>query len=343
MYTVKEASLILGLSIPAIKKQIYNGKLKAEKTKGYRNKTTWLVSLPESQIQHLVLNWLEDMKQGNGYKKPFSPKTIASRRWYMSDFWKYSQRTPSLLWFTPSTLKEVFENLNQSNRCRFSTKEGILKAYRSFANWLIKKELGTKALLEGISELKPKRFTPPKRSKLKPHEMAVLLDTIEGYNSTAYHKERLKLLVLLISTTGLRIAEALSLELQDLDFENGCLKVIGKGQKPRITVLPKVLNQALQVWIQTHQKGESLLNDWSYSGALNALRRALKPTGLDIRFHGLRRTCATYWVEQGTPITMVSKLLGHSCIKTTQLYVEADALDAVRYVNALPQLHYDVS
>ncbi len=75
------------------------------------------------------------MKTGNGYAKPFSPKTIASRLWYMGDFWKYSQETPSLQSLHQGTLKKAMETLNAHSQCPFSTKEGILKAYRAFVSW----------------------------------------------------------------------------------------------------------------------------------------------------------------------------------------------------------------
>jgi integrase len=336
MYSIKEASLILGLSVPAVKKKIYSGKLKAHKVIGYNRRPTWVVELPDVHIYSLIDEWLDDMEAGRGFNRRFSSKTVVPRKWHMVALWKYSELKPCMTHFNKIAVERAFDKLNQSGLCRFSTKDGILKAYRSFATWLIAKDLKSNELLQGLEDLKPKRFTPPKRSKLKSHEMRLLLEAIDGYNSTAYHKERMMLLLCLISTTGLRISEALSLQVEDLDFENACLKVLGKRQKPRITVMPESLNQALTAWLGVHhQKGKSLFNGWTYNGALIALRRMLKSTQLDIGFHGLRRTCATYWVEQGTPITMVSKLLGHSCIKTTQLYVEADALDAVRYVNAL--------
>lgn len=335
MHTLKQASQTLGISISAVKKRIYTGKLNA-----YKHKMTWLVELPNvKNYQNIHQRWLKDMETGKGYPRPFSPKTIDSRKWYMGDFWKYSGITPALEAIHQGTLTKAINALSESSRCRYSTKEGILKAYKAFVAWLITQGYAQESLLVGLSKLKPKRHIPPKRSKLRPDQIHTLFQTLEDYPSTRYHKARLRLLLEVILYSGLRISEALNLHVEDIATQNAEIHVLGKGNKRRITILPPALATHIQTWLQTHhQAGQTLLNGWTYSGARTALRRLRSQSNLNVTFHSLRRTCATHWVEQNTPLTMVAKLLGHSDIKTTQIYVEADALDAIRFVAKLKQI-----
>ena len=340
MHTIKEASRLLGLSTAAIKKRIYTGKLNAQKVKTPQGKITWHIELPNlNTYQQLVQQWVEDMKTGKEYPKPFSPKTIASRLWYMGDLWKYSQEDPSLQALHQGTLKKALDALNTHDKCRFSTKEGILKAYRAFVSWLTLKGYAQEKHLAGLNNLKPKRFIPPRRIKLQAQQVHDLLQKLEHYPTTPYHKARLKLLLKLILLSGLRIAEALHLKLEDIRFDAQELHILGKGNKRRITVLPAPLAQHIQAWLRDyHKPSQTLFNNMTYNAARIALKRLSKHCQLEVTYHALRRTCATHWVNQGTPITMVAKLLGHSDIKTTQIYVEADALQAIQYVSQLKQL-----
>lgn len=335
MHTLKQASQTLGISISAVKKRIYTGKLNASK-----HKMAWLVELPTVEnYESIHQRWIKDMETGKGYTRPFSPKTIYSRNWYMGDFWKHSGITPALEAVNQDTLTKAINALSESSRCRYSTKEGILKAYKAFVVWLIKQGYAEESLLMGLSKLKPKRHIPPKRSKLRLDQVPTLFQALEAYRSTRYYKARLRLLLEIILYSGLRISEALNLRIEDIVAENAEIHVLGKGNKRRVTILPPALATHIQTWLQTHhQAGQTLLNGWTYSGARTALRRLRSQSNLSVTFHGLRRTCATYWVEQGTPLTMVAKLLGHSDIKTTQIYVEADAIDAIRFVSKLKQI-----
>lgn len=292
MHTIKEASRLLGLSTAAIKKRIYTGKLNAQKIKTPQGKITWHIELPNlNTYQQLVQQWVEDMKTGKEYPKPFSPKTIASRLWYMGDFWKYSQETPSLQSLHQGTLKKAMETLNTHSQCRFSTKEGILKAYRAFVSWLTLKGYAQEKHLEGLNNLKPKRFIPPRRIKLQAQAVHDLLNQLKRYPTTAYHKARLQLLLELILLSGLRIAEALSLKLEDIRFDAQEIHILGKGNKRRISVLPLPLAERLHQWIEMyHQPNQTLFNNMTYNAARITLKRLSQHSGIEVTFHALRRT-----------------------------------------------------
>ncbi len=335
MLTLKEASAVLGVSMPALKKQIYQGKHKAHKVKGYKDKDVWMLDLPaEHEVDALMHQWLDDLSTGKGYPKPYSAKTIRGYKGFIRSFWKHSEVVPSLKSFTVDTLKQALDNIG-ADGCHYSLKDNMRKAFICFAKWL--NAQGFNVSLGGIESLRPKRFTPAKRNKLKQDDVSQLLKALDEHCTLPFYKERMRLLLSLLLTSGLRISEALAIRLEHLNFEQGTISVLGKGNKPRITVLSESMKAIVLEWtLKFHATGQTLFNNLTYQGARIALRRLRKLVPFPLNFHDLRRTCATQWVQHNVPLTMVSVLLGHTSLKTTQLYVEADAHDAVRFVRALP-------
>jgi integrase len=335
MLTLKEASIVLRVSIPALKKQIYEGRRTASKVKGYKGKDVWMLDLPaEHQINNLMTQWLDDLMTGKGYRKPYSPKTINEYKWFMSSLWKHSKEEASLGNFNVETLRKAFEAIGLDG-CHYSLKDNMRKAFICFAKWL--NAQGLNVSLDGVQDLRPKRFTPAKRNKLKQDDVSHLLQALDKHCTLPYFKERMHLLLKLILTSGLRISEALGIRLEHINYEQGTISVLGKGNKPRITVLSDDMKAIVLKWTQKfHVTGQTLFNNLTYQGARIALRRLRKLVPFPLNFHDLRRTCATQWVQMNVPLTMVSVLLGHTSLKTTQLCVEADAFDAVRFVRALP-------
>ncbi len=335
MLTLKEASAVLGISIPALKKQIYQGKHKAHKAKGYKDKDVWMLDLPTGHdINTLMHQWLDDLSTGKGYPKPYSTKTISEYKWFIHSLWKHAQIEPSLQAFKVDTLKLALDHIG-ADGCHYALKDNMRKAFICFAKWL--QVQGFNISLKGVQALRPRRFNPAKRNKLKQDDVSQLFEALEKCGILPFYKERMHLLLTLLLTSGLRISEALAIRLEHINHEQGTIFVIGKGNKPRLTVLSQALQNALSSWVHKfHAHGQTLFNNLSYRGAIIALRRLRPLVPFPLCFHDLRRTCATQWVQMNVPLTMVSVLLGHSSLKTTQLYVEADAHDAIRFVRALP-------
>lgn len=139
---------------------------------------------------------------------------------------------------------------------------------------------------------------------------------------------------------GLRIAEALSLTLNDLP-RNGYLRVIGKGRKERqIPVLPQVI-KAIDAYravcpfteISTRPlfvgvKGGAL-NQGMAQKALRHLRAALDLPA-SVTPHALRHSFATHLLENGANLREIQDLLGHASLSTTQIYTDINAEELIR-------------
>src|SRR6478609_560951 len=132
----------------------------------------------------------------------------------------------------------------------------------------------------------------------KPQRLPVVLTREEVQRVFAQLEGRAKLVVGLMYGSGLRLSEALSVRVKDLDLERRELMVRdGKGGKDRITpVHPKTVQRVVQ-----------------YAVARAGIN---KPAGC----HTFRHCFATHLLESGYDIRSVQELLGHSHVKTTQIY-----------------------
>lgn len=146
-------------------------------------------------------------------------------------------------------------------------------------------------------------------------------------------------LVELLYAAGLRISEALGVDLEDLSFDGGFVRVIGKGDKERLVPVGDIALAVLRAWlsgprsrllalahVQPDRGGPLFVGDrgrrWARQQAWAAVKRAAVTAGLPDRVspHTLRHSFATHLLEGGADLRIVQELLGHASISTTQLY-----------------------
>jgi integrase/recombinase XerD len=151
----------------------------------------------------------------------------------------------------------------------------------------------------------------------------------------SFHSFRDLALVGLMLLDGLRSGEALSLQLEDLQLADAQIRVIGKGNKPRVLPLPRELIDVLQNYLRLERP---LTNSTSLFVCLKGRRRghAMTPAGLRSLFrshrircqvpqanpHRLRHTFGADMVRAGISLPALQHLMGHSQIHTTMLYVQ---------------------
>ncbi len=142
-----------------------------------------------------------------------------------------------------------------------------------------------------------------------------------------------KLMIALAYGAGLRVSEVVDLQVGALDFSEGLIWVRkGKGAKDRVTILPKSLKDELEVFTEKRGIAESLFLS-ERGGKLSArtlqkvFETAMERAGVQkaASFHSLRHSFATHLIEDGVNLRYVQELLGHSSIRTTQLYTKMTA------------------
>ena len=147
---------------------------------------------------------------------------------------------------------------------------------------------------------------------------------------------------LTLASTGIRLGEALGLQVGDVDLARGTLSIrravrkhrVGspKSGKPRTVSIPRHTGAVLRDWMDTIRAEAAVRGQeatWLFPGAtgqpiedkcpLPALRRLLKLAGITrkVRNHDLRHTYASLALQRGVPLLVVSRQLGHSTIAIT--------------------------
>jgi site-specific recombinase XerD len=158
----------------------------------------------------------------------------------------------------------------------------------------------------------------------KQHEVEALVDALEGGGPLALRNQAL---IELVYSAGLRSAEAVGLDLGDVDFEQEHVHVRhGKGAKDRVVPLGEQAAHLVARYV--HEARPQLAR-----GAENALFLSARGRRLDTSTlrrlaphpHGLRHAFATHLLEGGADLRTIQELLGHSSLSTTQMYSHVDA------------------
>ena len=143
-----------------------------------------------------------------------------------------------------------------------------------------------------------------------------------------------KAMIELIYASGVRVSELVSLDLDDVDLEQGFIRCFGKGSKERLAPIHQEAAAVLGAYIERarphlfSKKSDRALFLNKRGGRLTrqgfwlALKNAAARAGItaSITPHTLRHSFATHLLRGGAPLRHVQELLGHSSITTTQIY-----------------------
>ena len=144
----------------------------------------------------------------------------------------------------------------------------------------------------------------------------------------------------LLATTGIRLQEMLDLKWEDINFEENSLKIHGKGNKERkVYTTEEVLSEAKQA--KKYSIPTNKMFFISQRNARTIIWEALKPfsKAKQLSPHAIRHTYATELAKQGENVVTISKILGHSSIKTTQKYIDMSQLEIKRAATTINMLN----
>lgn len=204
-----------------------------------------------------------------------------------------------------------------------------LSSLRSFFQFCIKHGMMKNNVAEGIAAPKSPKLLP----KTMDVDQAAQFVAVEGDD---YMNKRDRALLELIYSSGLRLAEVTSLNLQDIDWGEAMLSVIGKGRKMRILPIGAMALAALKDWLparsQFTQDDEPALFTTQRGGRIShravqmRMQQLSIKQGMDnpIHPHMLRHSFASHMLESSGDLRLVQELLGHANISTTQIYTHLD-------------------
>ena len=178
---------------------------------------------------------------------------------------------------------------------------------------------------------------PPKQDKVLPKYLTAeqSKDLLECTQTQSDFPERDYCMVVLFLNCGMRLAELVGMDLEDIDLEQRQIRLFGKGHKERMVYLNDACVEALQLYLKKRNAMEGL-NPREKAVFLTRRRKerignrrveqlitgAMKAAGLKgFSTHKLRHTAATLMYQTGNvDILTLNQLLGHSSVGTTQIY-----------------------
>jgi len=158
------------------------------------------------------------------------------------------------------------------------------------------------------------------------------LEVIINYQSSSKYikiKERNSLIIEILSSTGLRISELVSIKINDLSFNDNSLKIKGKGAKERFVFLSKVTANKLKNYIKKYTDQQSIYlfenkqRKHLSTRIVEYIFEEIRANNKDFYFlhpHLLRHTFATSLLNSGINLRTIQAILGHSSIVSTQIY-----------------------
>jgi len=219
-----------------------------------------------------------------------------------------------------------------------------ISSMRSFFRFMLREEIVNKNPFVGLASIKkeqslPKFMTVNEIDRLSAipkayWDQAIIDKTTKDTDSAHFASARDTALIEIIYSGGLRISEAVGLNLEDCDLISDIMKVRGKGKKERIAAIGKPARTALRHYLRMRSlrtenerpNAPLFVNRFGTRLTPRSFQRNLKKylifAGLppDLTPHKLRHSFATHLLDAGADLRAVQEMLGHKNLSTTQIY-----------------------
>ena len=259
-------------------------------------------------------------------ERAMSRHTVAS---YCSDVRKFLGQCETDLRSVDTGLVENYlsglKGVTKRSQARF------LSSLRSFFGWLV---------LEGLLNDNPcDNVDPPKLGLYLPQVLSVseVEALIGAVDLSSWQGFRDKAILEVLYGCGLRVSEAVNLNISNLYFDEGYIKVKGKGNKERLVPIGEMAADAVNEYLEHRPRPYDaasddlvFLNRFGRSLSRQSMFLMMKKMALladvrkEISPHTLRHSFATHLVENGADLRMVQEMLGHENLVTTEIYTHID-------------------
>ena len=245
--------------------------------------------------------------------KGFSDKTQSTYLRHVIAFSKFHDKSPDLL--GTEEIKDYLHYIITEKNISKSYVNQVYSGLKFFYETTLNRDWDMKSI--------------PRTKKIKKLPLVLSKEEVKRIlesNTNLKHRA----LLTTIYSAGLRVSEAVNLKIADIDSDNMLIKVNeGKGGKDRFTILSGVTLDILRDYFKYYKP-----NEWLFPGAdkdkpitTRTVERVMENSVNKAKIkkratvHTLRHSFATHLLENGTDIYYIQKLLGHTNISTTSIYL----------------------
>lgn len=234
---------------------------------------------------------------------------------------------------TKEDIEEYLLYLKEVKSYQSASRKRMLGSFRSFFKYACQSEWCERNITETLAPIKCRQ---KERHFLSEEEVNHFIEAVEH--------QLIQLVAQTLYYTGLRISECLNLQEEDIRMKDGLIQVQkGKGNKDRTIPMNPKLKSLFTDYIENWRVPSTFFFATQISGTLSrtsvarVFRDTSKALGLrqNVTAHILRHSFASKLVKNNVHLVKISKLLGHSSLKTTSIYVHSNMDDLQEAINTL--------
>lgn len=270
---------------------------------------------------------LRDYRNYLKIERTMSRNTVAS---YCSDMEMFLAAVPvEVKDVSPSDIEDYLQGRTGISK---RSQARILSSLRSFFSWLVIEGVITDNPCDKVDSPKLGRFLP---DVLSVEEVSAILDSVDV---STWQGKRDRAILEVLYGCGLRVSEAVELKISCLYFDEGFIRIIGKGNKERLVPAGEMAADAVNEYLEHRPspydtKSDDLvfLNRFGRSLSRQSMFKMIKKQALiadvrkEISPHTFRHSFATHLVENGADLRLVQEMLGHESLTTTEIYTHVDS------------------
>ena len=275
------------------------------------------------------LELIEEYKKFISFEKRLSPSSVKN---YLRDIDELVKldKNKELKSYTLEDIRKNIATLH-SKGLGGNSLSRLISSWRGLFNFLIHQYKFEKNPTLGIKAPKSKKLLP---QTLSVDQTLKLVDI----NDDSFLGVRDHAILELFYSSGLRLSELVNINKNDINFEDGIISVLGKGNKERVVPLGSFASKAIKKWLGLREKiiGLACETDILF---LRKNGKKLSPRAIQYRLkfwaikqgipenihpHLLRHSFASHLLQSSQDLKAVQELLGHENISTTQIYTHLD-------------------
>jgi integrase/recombinase XerD len=291
------------------------------------------------------MQWNTIIKDFKYYCKVERSLSVNTTLAYLRDLKKLNEWSMERNIMAPSELTTVImrEFLHEtSTTLNAKSLARLISSLKTFYNYLILEKYLDVSPMELIDAPKTSRNLP---DSLSVEEIDLLISLIDRSTPEG---ERNRAIIETLYSCGLRVSELTDLKISDLFFQEGFVKVTGKGNKQRFVPINDYTIKVINLYrneIRIHIKADAKSTDTLFLNRRGKkLSRAMifhiikelaikSDLGKTVSPHTFRHSFATHLLENGADLRSIQMMLGHESITTTEIYMHVDRKHLHKVIN----------